>query len=438
MVLFFIVHGKQSFFVGAKIRTMNYKMIVFFFYLSGICFTLQAEQLEDKLNVYYYSSVEFVETPLSYLKGSVPLSKEVALGRNHYRFTYDDKHRLKSITFFNGDTPRNPNHTSNLFTLAHRLVFSYEDAIETISFYDVKDNQIEVLGNCYRFVYTLNPLGFRESLYFENVNGERTENSWNIYQYQWIYESDGAVIEDRFNKAGEQMPIRPGFEFHRLRLYFNPLGHIALMQNIDQEGNLIENTSGAAQDQITTNAAGNFLKWEVLDKTGQLEKGNGPDVAIGIQTFNEYGYESKLEHRDENNQLIYNSYGICSSETRFDKWGNIKERRFYDDRGKPTHHEKAGYFQLKLQWDITGNFRDNLAYYDIKGQAASHQERGYHKVLYKYDDEQRLIQISYHDAKEQLVNRKDNGIAYIQYEYDSNGALLKTTRYNKNHKVLEH
>ena len=130
MVLFFIVHGKQSFFVGAKIRTMNYKMIVFFFYLSGICFTLQAEQLEDKLNVYYYSSVEFVETPLSYLKGSVPLSKEVALGRNHYRFTYDDKHRLKSITFFNGDTPRNPNHTSNLFTLAHRLVFSYEDAIE--------------------------------------------------------------------------------------------------------------------------------------------------------------------------------------------------------------------------------------------------------------------------------------------------------------------
>ena len=66
------------------------------------------------------------------------------------------------------------------------------------------------------------------------------------------------------------------------------------MQQINDQGALIENSTGAAQDQITTNAAGNFLQWTVLDKDGALEKGNGPNVAIGIQSFNEYGYEIEL------------------------------------------------------------------------------------------------------------------------------------------------
>lgn len=387
--------------------------------------------------VYYFSSVAFVETPLSCFKGSVPLSKEIALTRNHYRFTYDHKKRLSIIEFFNGNTPRKPNHTANLFTLAHRLEFSYQDTTETISFFNTKGKPISLMGGCYQFVYELNALGFRESLFFENEQGRRIENGWNIHHYQWVYEGGGSVIETRFNEAGEQVAIRPGFEFYRLRLFFNPYGHIALMQNIDEAGNLIENASGAAQDMITTNAAGNFLQWQVLDKNGQLEKGNGPDVAIGIQAFNEYGYEIGLEHRDENNQLMFNNYGICKSETEFDDWGNISSRRFYDESGAPALHEKAGYFQLNLHWDATGNYRDRMEYFDIQGNPTVHRGRGYHMVKYTYDNQKHLIQTSYHDTDGQLVNRKDNGIAYIKYEYDINDELSQSIRYSAAHHVIK-
>lgn len=415
---------------------MSHKILLLLLSLSIFQLAYGAGSPKKDSTVYYYSTVKFVETPLSHFQGSIPLPKEMALTRNHYRFTYDDQNKLRTIGFFNGDTPRNPNHTANLFTLAHRLQFTYQDSTETITFFNTQGRPITVLGDCYQFVYGLNALGFREALYFTNKLGEQIENSWQIYAYHWTYETDGSIIENRFNRAGEPVSIRPGFEFYRLRLTFNSMGHIALLQNIDEAGNLVENTSGAAQDQITTNAAGNFLQWRVLDKAGQLERGNGPDVAIGIQTFNEYGYEIGLEQRDENNQAIFNHYGICKSETEFDEWGNMKARRFYDTSGAPTLHKNAGYFQLKLDWDVSGNYRDKLSYYDVDGKPIEHQQRGYHRVSYQYDRNHNLIRISYHNIAGQLVNRTDNGTAYIRYEYDGNGEVWLSRRYTRNDQLI--
>jgi len=317
------------------------------------------------------------------------------------------------------------------------MEFSYSDSTEIITFFNTKATQINVLGNCAQFVYKINSLGFRESLYFEDRTGKKIENSWNIYEYNWIYNQDGSVIEERFNKEGKLAPIRPGFEFNRLKLFFNVHGHIALMQNIDNTGKLIENSSGAAQDMITTNSNGNFLQWQVLNKNGDLEKGNSPDVAIGIQRFNEYGYEVRLEHRDEYNQLIYNSYGICISKTKFDDWGNLSERIFYDPFEKPALHKKAGYNKLKLYWDATGNHRIKLEYYDVQGNPTAHKERGFHKVKYDYNANNNLVMMSYYDISNELVNRKDNGIASISYEYDNNGKLSGSFRYTKDGKLYK-
>ncbi|TJY36256.1 hypothetical protein [Pontimicrobium aquaticum] len=404
-----------------------------------ICFTalLQANSFNDKdaTRVVYYSTVEFVETPLSYIKGSVPLTKEVALKRNHYRFSYDLQNRLTSIAFYNGTAPRHPNHTANLFTLAHRMEFFYENDLEKVRFFDTKGKRTTVLGNCSEFVFKLNKLGFRESLYFLDDSGNRVENSWDIFEYKWEYLSDGTVIEDRFNKNGKQASIRPGFEFYRLKLYFNTLGHIALMQNIDNEGNLVENSSGASQDNITTNAEGNFLQWQVLDNNHQLEKGNGPDVAVGIQQFNKYGYESGLEHRDENNNLMYSAYGICKSKTQFDEFGNISERTFYNDANQPSNHKNAGYHKLKIKWDKSGNYRELLSYFNVNDKPTVHATRGYHSVKYHYHRNKNLSRIDYLDVSGELVNRKDNGVAYITYQY-KNGEQASMLRFNKEGKKL--
>ena len=390
----------------------------------------------DELRVVYYSTIEFVETPLSYIKGSIALNKEVALGRNHYRFSFDSKNRLISIAFYNGSKPRNPNHTANLFTLSHRMEFSYDKGTERVLFFNTKGKQITVLGSSSQFVYQLNQLGYRESLHFIDSSGKRIENSWNIFEYKWEYLNDGSVIEDRFDIDGKQVSIRPGFDFHRLKLYFNNLGHIALMQNIDKNGNLVENSSGASQDNITTNSNGNFLQWQVLDNQHKLEKGNGPDVAVGVQKFNEFGYEIALEHRDENNKPIYSAYGICRGKTKFDKYGNLSERNFYDENNKPSNHKIAGYHKLKIAWDKYGNDRESLSYFDIRNKPTTHKTRGYHAVKYEYDRKKNLTKISYLNTNGKLVNRKDNGISYLTYQYDSNGERKSVLRFDKKGKKL--
>ena len=243
------------------------------------------------------------------------------------------------------------------------------------------------------------------------------------------------MIEDRFDTNGKQVSIRPSFEFYRLKLYFNNAGHITLMQNIDESGNLVENNSEVSQDKITTNSRGNFLQWEVLNNQHQLEKGNGPNVAIGIQKFNEFGYESELEHRDENNNPIYNTYGICRGKTQFDKYGNISERYFYNEINKPSNHKIAGYHKLKIIWDELGNNRELLSYYDLNDKPTTHKTRGYHSVKYDYDRNKNLIKISFLDVNFQLVNRKDSGISYITYHYN-NRERTNTLRFDKEGRKL--
>ena len=388
--------------------------------------------LTNDLNVYYYSTVEFVETPLSYIKGSIPLRREVALQRNHYRFSYDAQNRLISVGFFNGSTPRHPNHTANLFTLSHRMEFTYEDRIQRIDFFDENGQKITVLGDCSQFVFTLDEFGYRKSLYFLDGQGNRIQNSWNIYEYRWQHQNDGTVIENRFDKEGNEVSIRPGFEFYRLKLSFNHLGHIALMQNIDSNGNLVTNASGASQDRITTNAMGNFLCWEVLDNNHQLERGNGPNVATGIQTFDKYGNEITIEHRDENNQPIHSAYGIFRSQTRYDSFGNLSERRFFDEDGNPSNHQMAGYHRLYIEWEDSGNNRKRLSYYDLNNSSTSHRTRGYHAAEYEYNQNGDLSRVSFLDENGSLINRKDNGIAYILYQYNRDGIQKLVTEFDKN------
>tara|TARA_R110002073_G_scaffold123234_2_gene266827 strand:+ start:8476 stop:9729 length:1254 start_codon:yes stop_codon:yes gene_type:complete len=415
------------------------KKIIFF--VTVILFTAGCAQKtlskKEEGQITYFSTIEFVETPLSYTKGSVPLEESIAMKRNHYRFSYDWQNRVKTIAFFNGNQPRNPNHTGNLFTLAHRIEFTYDKNEERVTFYNTKGKQVSVLGDSYTFVFSLNKLGFRETLSFLNEKGNSVENSWNIYKYEWEYFADGSVIEDRFNKKGDQVSIRLGFEFYRLRLFFNNLGHIALMQNIDKEGRLIENSSGASQDRITTNAQGNFLKWEVLDNKHQLEKGNGPNVAVGNQEFNEFGYEISLLHMDEERAPMYSAYGICRGKTKFDAYGNISERFFYDEQNKPSTHKTAKYHSLKMSWDVSGNYRTDLEYFDVEGKPKAHMTRGYHHVKYHYNTQKELVKITYHDIHKELVNRKDNGIAYIKYNYDQEGNRTSIQRFDTKNNELK-
>ena len=159
--------------------------------------------------------------------------------------------------------------------------------------------------------------------------------------------------------------------------------------------------------------------------------GNGPDVAIGKQEFDEFGNEISLRHVDENGKPTCSNYGICRSKTMYDRFGNLSQRFFLDVDGQPSNHQIAGYHKLEIKWDRSGNHRTSLQYFDVDLIPTLHKTRGYHKVNYKYNNQNQLIRLEYLDTKGQLINRLDNNAAYRIYKYDESGIQSEVLQFDK-------
>ena len=385
--------------------------------------------IQQSAQVEYYSTLVFVESPLADIRGSRQLTPEEAMSRNHYRFDYDEDGKLTEVGFYAGKNRRERNHTSNLFFLSSSVMIEYAGDTETRSFFDSNGRHTTVLGDVAYWIYNLDSLGRRTSLVFENDKREPIENAWGVARYDWDYKYDGSVIETRYNQENILQPIRPGFEFYRVRLSYDYRGYIALMQNVDEDGQLVENTSGAAQDRMEVNRHGNLIAWNVLDRSGNLERGNGPDVARGVQTFNEWGYESSIRFEDESGGAVPTAYGFYQSATTFDRWGNIEGRTFFGPSGAPAAHAEAGYVSLTMEWDRSGRNRKKLSYYDAQGDPVAHATRGYAVTTNTYDKSGRLKAVTFEDVSGNLVDRLDSGVARIEYAYGEDGQR-EVVRYN--------
>lgn len=378
----------------------------------------------------YYSTIPLRESPYPNFKGIIRLSKEEALRRNHYRFEYDDKFRLKSVSFRLGKILRNPNHTANYFFTTPLQKFDYTEGKEIRTFYDRFENQT-TQRNVYREVYAINHLGKKVGLHFEDREGNKIENTWGISDYEWKHQSDGSVIESRYDLRGVIKPLRPHFDFDRIRLYYDQGGVISLMQNIDSVNNLLENKTGVAQDNLIFDNDGRWLGWNVLNKEHELHRGNGPNVAKGINTSNKYGYEASIRYEDIDGSPIINAHGFWGSKRFYDKHGNYSNTHFIDSLENPDINEKSGYCYAIYTWDKRGLNREQIELFDIKKKPILHKSHGYSIIKYEYDSDDNIIKTSYLDIAGEKIDRTDNGVSYITYSYDEKNVLIETKRYDK-------
>lgn len=386
--------------------------------------TAQATHIE------YYSTIPLRESPYAEFKGIIRLTKKVASERNHYRFEYDNQFRLTSVSFMLGNKPIDPNHTSNYFFATSQQKFEYEAKKEIRTFYDRFGTQLKQRG-AFKEIYTINDRGRYASLYFEDENGNRIENGWGIYEYTWEQQTDGSVIESRVDKSGKDVSLRTGFEFYRIRLYYHQNGLLALMQNIDKVGSLLENNTGVAQDQLHFDKQGRWLGWTVLDANHKIKKGNGPNVAKGINETDQYGYERSIRYEDVDGSPIINSHGFWGSERFYDKFGNYDYTQFVDKNENPGINEESGYSVAKYSWSEDGLNRIRVDLLGLNKQPVLHKTRGYASIKREYNKNGNVIKTSFLGLNNELVNRKDNDISYITYHYGRDKQLIDSKTFRK-------
>jgi len=383
----------------------------------------------------YYSTIPLRESPYPDFIGVVRLLREEALTRNHYRFEYDEQFRLISVSFRLGNTLRNPNHTANYFFTTPVQKFEYQDKKEIRTFFDRFGNQTSQRG-AYREIYTLNQKGKRIGLHFEDKDGNKIENRWGILNYKWEHQKDGSVIENRYNLKGESKSLRPQFEFHTIRLYYEQNGILALMQNIDSKGSLLENSSGVAQDKLLFDEEGRWTGWNVLDKNHQPKKGNGPNVAKGINIPDRYGYEISIRYEDVDGTPLINSHGFWGGKRFYDIFGNYKMEYFIDSLGKPGINLKTGYCYAKYTWDKTGLNRLKVQLLDTRHKPVLHKLAGFVVIKHEYNGDNNLVKTSYLGLKGEKINRRDNGTSYIIYTYKDDKSRAEIKRYSKKGELL--
>ena len=396
----------------------------------------QEVPIPENTTVAYFSTIALRESPYPDFRGVIRMTRDQAMKRNHYRLIYDKNFRLASVSFHLGNTLREPNHTANYFFTTPVQKIHYEKGKEIRSFFDRFGNQVTQRG-VFREIYMINEMGKRVALHYENENGKKMENSWGISDYKWEHQMDGSVIEKRFNLEQEPKSLRPGFEFFTIRLYYEQNGLLALMQNIDEYGNLVENSSGVAQDKLLFDEAGRWYGWNVLDKNHQIKRGNGPNVAKGINIPNEYGYETSVRYEDTDGSPLKNNYGFWGSHRFYDAFGNYDYTQFIDSTGKPGLNSRSGYCYAQYTWDRSGLNRLKVELLDTEKKAVLHKRGGYATIQQEYDQENKLIKTSYLGLDGKLVNRKDNGVAYIIYHYDEKRKRVKQIRFDRQGISLE-
>ena len=379
----------------------------------------------------YFTRLVFRESPYAPLRGGVALSQEQALRRNHFQFVRDESGRLLRVSFHCGEGLKPLNDTANLFFHDSVLHIRYEGDVEIRHYEDPFGNRVLFWGNVYEAHYTVDAFGRRTGLSFVGKDGQPVENTWGIAAYRWEHSGTHTVLETRTNLAGEPMPLRPGFQFGRLRLLYGPDGFLERMQNIDAEGNLVENESGAAQDRLEYDRRGLVVAWNVLDKNGKPTEGNGPNVARGVISYNALGDETGICHYNRHGDPMVNAYGFCASTTQYDRFGNLAMRTFLGTDGRPAAHENAGYQSLHMVWDETGMRRERLGIFGPDGRPVDHRQRGYAEVLHRYDANGRVSEVAFFDSMGQPAIHRGIGAAVMRYRYGSNGRRLEAAYYDK-------
>ena len=300
----------------------------------------------------YYRHIMFRETPYASYRGIHPIEAAAAPKVAHYQFDYDDKGRIKQIRYqMEQELIRGNEVWDSFIWFAPVVNISYQQGSEIHTYFDANERQIAAHGNVYSAHYKVDQSGKRTGLYFYDQQGLPSQNSWNIHHYEWRH-AGGKIYEKRFNLAGEQQPLRPEFQFYEVELEYDPKGQLAFMRNLGLTGTPTNNDSGAGVDRITYDHHGNFVRWQVYDKSGSPVEGNRPMVHLGEHLYDKNGNKVGLRGFDRYGHRIPFSWGVFEHINEYSEAGNQVSHQMKDEAGNMIQHFARQYSQNQSRLEV--------------------------------------------------------------------------------------
>lgn len=330
----------------------------------GICLLLSTGMAQAD-SFKYYRHMVFRESPVENLRGRHEIDAKTAEQTLHNRFRYDDQGRLIEVRRAVGDkVTRNAGSFEGFFWWAPQVRIEYAPGRETRSFHNELGERIAAHGAVWSMVFTLDAQGRRSRLDYYDKDGKPVDGYWGIQNYRWEHPEPGVVVETRHKLGGDSAPMRPNFLFHKVRMEFGHDDLLDLVFNIDEQGQLVANPSGAAVDRIVYDPWLNFTRWQVYDKERKPRNGNAPMVAIGEWVHDHLGQARMLRGFGElgEDRAMDGQDGPLTLE--FDERGNVVRQQSRNMKGELLN-------EARLSYSVDGSRLDWVRYFDGQGRPAS-------------------------------------------------------------------
>ena len=402
-------------------------------YLLCVLIFMSTHAYSEVYRYEYFSKFPFWESPIQPFKFSDPLTRQDAQKRIHIQVGYDKNNRIIDVQTRQGDQFKAlGNFFDALYVHAVHTKVVYQGDQEIHQFYNRFGNRTMGWGDIWEKIYTKDERERYSQMTLLDRLGKPAENSWGIANYRWKHTLDGSIIEERQSLAGELKTHRPGFEFERIRLYFDEKGHLRLMQNIDEALQLIAAKSGASQYSYFYDSKGAFERWEIYDAKGRPTI--GPSNTAGEFYTIQADGTLAISFFDQTGGPAIHWSGASNWQLKRDTHGNIIELSYLDEKNQPT----IGHFnfsKISYQWDNKGVNLLSKTLLNPSNKPTLHID-GYSKTQYFYTPEGLLTEQHFFTIDQKLVVSKYEKAAIIRHQYDNKGLKISTSKHGVKGELL--
>ena len=327
---------------------------VFLLLMASSC---QTRVKSSKSDIRYFRHLKFSETPFDAFSGLHAITAAEAEHINHYTFRYDPEGRLISIEYGRGDELFSGSETG-----APRILISYEGNKEIHHYFD-RTGQATERSGCYTAEYELDENGVRTGLQFFDREGNPVENRNRIARYRWEILANGQLRENRYNLDGEETVLNEFCPFYELRFTYDENGLARNMANY--QGDTLYNCTvencgdiGVSYFTFDYNDKGDLTQFTVSSLTGQLS-----NLYWGWARFenkyDEYGNVIERAWFDQDNEPL-GGMSVPVTESVYDEHGALIERKFMDPERNLIDNPRTGIAVTRYTYDEGGHPKDTL------------------------------------------------------------------------------
>ena len=355
-------------------------------------------------------------------------NKEQQLDENGHgyaigKYSYDNKHRLTSMRYFNNDSLPCTNKSYIHFD---SIVFDNRGLKVKEMFFDKNGKKCNTLNGASVSSYKYNDKGLVTEIAYDYVMGGPDSKVFNVRLCKYEYNSMGNLIRESYFGENEK-PVWNVNDICRKEYTYDVYGNVVSESFYSPSGNLTVHSGWAVIKRV----------FDSRSRVKEIRYFDDKMQPIGGK------YAFPIEKYKYDVDFIQNSFYKSDSmlvthvNVYYEK-GNVRKLTFTDKCENMQIMLLHGIVEAPCAMVVNDfnekGLKTKTAFYDANGELLN-TEAGCAYRLYKYDDKGQMVALESYDKHGELSNELPSNCAILIRDYDIYGNMIEQSYYDKNKKL---